>query len=134
MTYILKSCTSSYISGKCDGKYISWCSKLKKDQEKNESSVTSTGNVVVHVGILKRTLLQTPKEKVAGISAGSTWMIIPTNTIWHRMSTCLFDGKLTKASKTGDSKVIKKEAVPAASSSVLMGLGWLLLIYRRKFF
>ena len=76
--HIFKNCTSSYICRKCDGKHhISLCSKLKKDQEKDESSAKSTDNVVAHVGVLKGTLLQTAKGKVAGINTDETW----TNTI-----------------------------------------------------
>ena len=72
--HIFKNCTSSYICRKCDGKHhISLCSKLKKDQEKNESSAKSTDNVVAHVGVLKGTLLQTAKGKVAGINTDETW-------------------------------------------------------------
>ena len=46
---------------------------LKKDQEKNESSAKSTDNVVAHAGVLKGTLLQTAKGKVAGINTDKTW-------------------------------------------------------------
>ena len=67
--HVFKNCTSSYIYRKCDGKHhISLCSKLKKDQEKDESSAKSTDNVVAHVGVAKGTLLQTANGKVAGIN------------------------------------------------------------------
>ena len=65
---IFKNCTSSYICRKCDGKHISLCSKLKKDQEKDESSAKSTDNVVAHAGVAKGTLLQTANGKVAEIN------------------------------------------------------------------
>ena len=65
-----KNCTSNYICGKCDGKHISWFSKLKKDQERDESS---SDNVGVHVVVLKGTY-QAAKGKVAGISRDRTWM------------------------------------------------------------
>ena len=69
-----KNCTSSHICGKCDGKHhISLCSKLKKDQEKDESSAKSTDNVAAHVVVLKGTLLQTAKRKVIGINTDETW-------------------------------------------------------------
>ena len=64
--HIFKNRPSSYIYRKCDGKHhISLCSKLKKNQEKNESSAKSTDNVAAHVGVLKGNLLQTAKGKVA---------------------------------------------------------------------
>ena len=69
-----KNCTLSYICRKCDGKHhISLCSELKKDQEKDESFAKSTDNVVAHAGVLKGTLLQTAKGKVAGINTDKTW-------------------------------------------------------------
>ena len=41
---VFKNCTLSCICQKCDGKHhTSICSKLKKNQEKDESSVKSTG-------------------------------------------------------------------------------------------
>ena len=72
--HIFENCTSSYICRKCDGKHhFSLCSKLKKDQEKDESPAKSTDNVVVHVGVLKGTLLQTVNGKVAGINTDESW-------------------------------------------------------------
>ena len=71
--HIFKNCTSSYICWKWEGKHISLCSKLKKDPEKNESSAKSTDNVVVHVGVLKGSLLQTARGKVAWINTDQTW-------------------------------------------------------------
>ena len=81
--HIFKNCISSYTCRKCDGKHhISLCSKLKKDQEKDESSAKSTDNVVAHVGYLKGTLLQTAKGKVAGINADEAWTTTP-NLLWN---------------------------------------------------
>ena len=65
---------SSHICGKCDGKHhISLCSKLTKNQEKDEPSAESTDSVVAHVGVLKGTLLQTANGKVVGINTDKTW-------------------------------------------------------------
>ena len=79
--HIFKNCTSSYICWKCDGKHISLCLKFKKDPEKDESYAKSTDNVVAHVGVVKGTLLQTAKRKVAGINTDETWTT--TRILFH---------------------------------------------------
>ena len=63
------------------GNNISLCSKLKKNQEKNESFAKSTDNVVAHVGVLKGNLLRTAKRKVAGINIDETWTT--TRILFH---------------------------------------------------
>ena len=37
------------------------------------SSAKSTDNIAAHIGVLKGTLLQTAKGKVAGINTDETW-------------------------------------------------------------
>ena len=90
-TYVSKivPLSTNYICGKCDGKHISWFSKLKKDQERDESS---SDNVGVHVVVLKGTY-ETAKGKVAGISRDN--LNDHANIIWGRMSMYLFERKLS---------------------------------------
>ena len=83
---VFKNCTLSCICQKCDRKpHTSICSKLKKNQEKDEYSVKSTDDVVAHVGALKCTLLQIAKGKTmrALFNTGSQRIYLTENLRKH---------------------------------------------------
>ena len=100
--HISKHCLSKYECRKYNGRHnISICSKLKNDFTKDDSKKndlknddptsyqSSSNQVIGHAGVLKGSLLQTPRAQICNIETEETFD--NTYTVLHRNSENLYN-------------------------------------------